>query len=527
MPTSQLEETVVNSSAQTQGKEVTYTTNFTAKFINDPIYGGIGLSQLEVDIINTPIFQRLRNLRQLAFVNLVFPGAEHSRFVHSLGVLFIMGKIVEHLHNKYPHIITKEEQVKLRVAALLHDIGHYPLSHLGEGVYCYKNDLEMTKRIVKGPASKNTVGQSLLTKICVKPKNKSAHHEKLGKYIIENHAEISALLEKVHISPAQIGDIITGDIEAENTIYSQLMHSSLDADRLDYLLRDSYQTGVRYGLVDLDYIIRLLCIGESTIKLGRTSKKVKVIACNKKGKHVIEHYLMSRYFHYSQVIAHKTSLAFEAVAKAMFYKLVEKNQFIFNSYEDIKKNINSSIFLEFNDVTLWEYLKKAYVGGAMDDDYKTFFDVIHQRQRPRTLIDYKDLGDRIEGVPTNFKYRMLKALLNSNPKLVSEALNINQEHIGCQEMKVNVESIPTCVELDCENTDDKYDKDMREAIRVIDDANVVTLLVKDTESVINKLTDLTAGSLRIFYIEPENIEKERLDEMNFSAKECIEAALAE
>lgn len=178
-------------------------------------------------------------------------------------------------------------------------------------------------------------------------------------------------------------------------------------------------------------------------------------------------------------------------------------------------------------MTLWEYLKKAYVGGAMDDDYKTFFDVIHQRQRPRTLIDYKDLGDRIEGVPTNFKYRMLKALLNSNPKLVSEALNINQEHIGCQEMKVNVESIPTCVELDCENTDDKYDKDMREAIRVIDDANVVTLLVKDTESVINKLTDLTAGSLRIFYIEPENIEKERLDEMNFSAKECIEAALAE
>lgn len=105
------------------------------KYINDPVYGGIPLTQIELDLIALPIFQRLRGLRQLARVNYVFPGAEHSRFVHSLGVLYIMGLMTDHLLKQ--DAITEDDAVKMRVAALLHDIGHYPLSHLGESVYGY------------------------------------------------------------------------------------------------------------------------------------------------------------------------------------------------------------------------------------------------------------------------------------------------------------------------------------------------------------------------------------------------------
>lgn len=108
------------------------------KYINDPVYGGIAITQMELEIIDTPIFQRLRGLRQLARVNFVFPGAEHSRYVHSLGVLYIMGLMTEHLLKQ--GMLTEDDVVKMRAAALLHDIGHYPLSHLGESVYSYCKD---------------------------------------------------------------------------------------------------------------------------------------------------------------------------------------------------------------------------------------------------------------------------------------------------------------------------------------------------------------------------------------------------
>lgn len=117
------------------------------KYINDPVYGGILLTQIELDLIALPIFQRLRGLRQLARVNYVFPGAEHSRFVHSLGVLYIMGLMTDHLLKQ--DAITEDDAVKMRVAALLHDIGHYPLSHLGESVYGYcKESCKIIPQIV-------------------------------------------------------------------------------------------------------------------------------------------------------------------------------------------------------------------------------------------------------------------------------------------------------------------------------------------------------------------------------------------
>lgn len=110
------------------------------KYINDPVYGGIPVTELELKIIETPVFQRLRGLRQLAKVNYVFPGAEHSRFVHSLGVMYIMGLMTEHLLKN--NEIQEMDAIKMRVAALVHDIGHYPLSHLGESVYGYCKDNE-------------------------------------------------------------------------------------------------------------------------------------------------------------------------------------------------------------------------------------------------------------------------------------------------------------------------------------------------------------------------------------------------
>lgn len=103
------------------------------RIINDPLYGSIELTREEADLIDTPIFQRLRRIRQTGLLQYVFPGTEHSRFTHSLGVLHIMSCIAGNLSRN--NCISGEDARLLRIAALLHDIGHYPLSHVGEQVY--------------------------------------------------------------------------------------------------------------------------------------------------------------------------------------------------------------------------------------------------------------------------------------------------------------------------------------------------------------------------------------------------------
>lgn len=498
-------------------KETSYCSDFSYKYINDSLYGGIGLSNLEVDIIDTPVFQRLRHLRQLGLINFVFPCGEHSRFVHSLGVLYIMGRITEHLYRRKD--ISMEDMIKLRIAALLHDIGHYPLSHLGEAVYSYREDILKAPKLTKGPAQ----DFSMLSKISSKFK-KRAHHEHLGKYIIIHNDKISTILKNVGIDPEEIGLIITGEIGITNMVYSQLMHSSLDADRLDYLLRDSSQTGVRYGLVDLDYLVRLMRVSKNyKVSEDGDSKEIDIIACNIKGQHVIEHYLMSRYFHYSQVINHKTSTAFESITKVVFYKLLENMKFVFNTYDEILQNVNNDKFLTFTDESLYKSMEDYY-RQTDDSEYKVFYESIVKRRRPRTLIELKDIVSKNSTAPSDMRYYNLKRLLDREPQKIYDLLNIPKEYVGFKEFEVSVEAIPSFLTI--ESSRDKIEEGLREAIKLVDKDNNVTLLALDSKSLINKLTDLKSTSIHVFYIEPD-MDKENLNILYNKAKEELERLIQE
>ena len=131
-----------------------YAAEFNYKIINDPIYGCINLSKTEVQLLDTRAMQRLRRIRQMGFASYVFPSGEHSRFVHSLGVLCIMGKMCEHLYRQYGEkedsstSFTIEDVRKVRIAALLHDVGHFPFSHLSECVYNYIDNVKTTDKMV-------------------------------------------------------------------------------------------------------------------------------------------------------------------------------------------------------------------------------------------------------------------------------------------------------------------------------------------------------------------------------------------
>lgn len=148
-----------------------YAKEFSFKIINDPMYGCISLSEIEVRLLDTRAMQRLRRIRQMGFSSYVFPSGEHSRFVHSLGVLCIMGKMCDHLLRLYSE--TTEDGVcfsfddarKMRIAALLHDVGHFPFSHLSECVYSYIETVKSTDAMVDGLSSSADDESCLLSEI--------------------------------------------------------------------------------------------------------------------------------------------------------------------------------------------------------------------------------------------------------------------------------------------------------------------------------------------------------------------------
>lgn len=459
------------------------------KYINDPVYGGIPITKLELELIDTPIFQRLRGLRQLAKVNYVFPGAEHSRYVHSLGVLYIMGLMTEHLlKNEY---ISEEDAIKMRAAALLHDIGHYPLSHLGEAVYGYCKDNENAGNIIEFVSENNQDGCSKLYELS-SSHSKSAHHEQLGKYIVMNNNDIRGILEKYNLNPEEISTIFTGEIGSRNMVYSQLLHSSLDADRLDYLLRDSYQTGVKYGLVDLQYLIRLLMVvTDDNLPKGNN----KVLVCNKKGQHVVEHFLMSRYFHYSQVIFHKTNAAFEGMIKGMYIKLVQNGKFLYNSLEEIHNGINSDEFLNFNDSALDTAFLNYYTSNKSDDEYKELYKMYRDRIRPKVIFEMKDLYD--ENPSPDFS--ALKWQLKRFPEKITELLETDRW--GYQIVPITVEKIQSHYAL-TEVVERKHEEDLREAVKVYDtDKKAISYLAEDRLSVINRLSNCKSEFIRIYLLD--------------------------
>ncbi len=453
------------------------------KYINDPVYGGIAITQMELEIIDTPIFQRLRGLRQLARVNFVFPGAEHSRYVHSLGVLYIMGLMTDHLLKK--GMLEEEDAVKMRAAALLHDIGHYPLSHLGESVYSYRKDNKIADSIIElGEQSE----KKHLYEMSSSHSN-SAHHERLGKYIVVNNRLISRILKKNGLDPDEIGSIFTGELGSRNMVYTQLLHSSLDADRLDYLLRDSYQTGVKYGLVDLQYLVRLLVVVEDP---GLPKRNNKVLACIKKGQHVVEHFLMSRYFHYSQVIFHKTNAAFDGLVKCMYIKLVQSGGFLYDSLEKIQDSVNEEDFLKFNDSFL-EVCLKEYYDKTEDEEYKRLYEMYRDRIRPKVIFEMKDL---YEESPSS-EFSVLKWELKKNPDTITQI--IGSDRWGYQIVPIEIEKIHNSYKVSEKNADSEA---LREAVKLYDtDSGEISYLAGDRLSIVSKLANYRSEFIRIYVLE--------------------------
>ena len=237
-----------------------YRTTNKLKIINDPVYGFINIpSELHFDLIQHPYFQRMRRLKQLGLSYYVYPGAVHTRFDHVLGAMHLMNIALRELERK-GQIITKDEKDAVLIAILLHDIGHGPLSHSLEGSFINK-----------------------------------ANHEDLSLLFME------------HLNKEFEGKLSLGIEIFKNKYNKKFLHdlvsSQLDMDRLDYLKRDSFFTGVTEGGIGSDRIIKMLKVVNDEL------------AVEEKGIYSVEQFIVARRIMYWQVYLHKTVIASEVMMK--------------------------------------------------------------------------------------------------------------------------------------------------------------------------------------------------------------------
>jgi HD superfamily phosphohydrolase len=262
--------------------------------LRDPVHGLVEFEgedeALVLALLGTAEVQRLRRVRQLGLTSLVFPGAEHSRFAHALGAAHVMTRLLERvrrLEDELPAELRLDGQRRrdALAAALLHDLGHGPYSHLFEEVL----------------------------------PNARAHEAWTVAILLDPATEVHRALEAFDPGmAARVASLVTG--ESEVGWLSRAVSGTLDVDRCDYLLRDSHMTGVAYGIYDLDWLLRALTFAE--LPFGASASERWVLAIEgRKGLPPIEGFFLARHFMYQQVYHHKATRAAECVVRAIFRRI--------------------------------------------------------------------------------------------------------------------------------------------------------------------------------------------------------------
>jgi len=305
------------------------------KIVRDPIHGDIKLTGSIVDLLETPEVQRLHSIKQLGFAHLVFPGAHHTRFEHSLGSCMIASQIASLLKFN-----TTETQL-ITSAALLHDIGHGPFSHTLESILLERfgvDHVDLTEQLI------------LEDYEIFQPHEKPFVHAPTVHHVLENHS----------INSNDIVRIIRGK-PSKPSYLSQLLNSTIDVDQLDYLMRDAYYTGVAYGMIDLQRLLQTIMIHKGNLTMMR------------KGVNVVENILMARALMYSSVYFHKTVRIAELMLSRALEEIPYPEPFEFFRLTDAELMTRLTTMGRFQQEIIArlkyrDLFKQAYVVSPQDVD---------------------------------------------------------------------------------------------------------------------------------------------------------------
>lgn len=306
--------------------------------IRIPIHGFIELDDWEWDILNHRVFQRLRRIRQLAFSEHIYPGSTHTRFEHSLGVMHVATKMFDALRRKheadligrygYDRASFERGRCLVRLAALLHDVGHAPLSHSGET----HMPIVDSRQLDHEDYSYWLIREEM-------------------KDVIDDHR---LNRERLHITGDEVASFYLGRSNVSPTllIWRDLVSSQLDADRMDYLLRDSHHCGVTYGSYDLGRLLDTLVFVEDSREDSAGAIRIGI---EDGGRHAAEGLILARYFMFEQVYFQKTRLAFDHHASECLSSSLQPSG---GKLPDPTKPAGRRKYLAMDDWYLFEHVRE-------------------------------------------------------------------------------------------------------------------------------------------------------------------------
>jgi HD superfamily phosphohydrolase len=310
--------------------------------IRDPIHGAIEINADERALLDSPQYQRLRNVKQLGFADLAFPGATHTRYAHGLGAMSVATRVFDALAPKLGLAEPDSARLRqtLRLAVLFHDLGHAPLSHATERIMPPAADLRVPDWTQ--PDDRRSAGRQ------------ACHEDYTLKLVLDSGlaAEISRRLSPLGIEPSHVAALICGRAPPGGNpfragrrdllpIFRQIVSGELDADRMDYLQRDSFFTGVNYGKFDLDWIVQNL---ESVEQGGRV-----YLALQHRAVFAFEDFLLSRYHMFLSVYFHYASVGYEQLL----------HRYCDTSGGEYRLPADPDEFLQHDDVTLLAALRAS------------------------------------------------------------------------------------------------------------------------------------------------------------------------
>jgi uncharacterized protein len=340
--------------------------------IRDPIHGAIRISASERHILDHDFIQRLRGIRQLGFTQHSFPSATHTRFSHSIGVMHIAGKIFDTL--QLPISENKQRQFRslIRMTALLHDSGHGPYSHAAEYVMPPKKELfsdtESTERATHEDYTVAILTQTDINDVLEREFGFSGKH-------------VAALIDP-HFETGDDFFIYNGlDLR---TIFGQIISSNLDADRLDYLIRDSYFTGVRYGEVDVNWLV-------NNMGYHVSDRNEVSLALERSALYALENFLLARLHMFLMVYFHKKSLSYEL----LFREWLQDPECTYKIPSDLEE------YKYIDDGHLWYHMIQSPLAAAQAIKNRNVYKVAFERHGSMEDVDLSIRKNILEeaGIP--------------------------------------------------------------------------------------------------------------------------------
>jgi HD superfamily phosphohydrolase len=307
--------------------------------IRDPIHGSVPVLEDELQVLDHPFVQRLRMIRQLGFSYLPFPGATHSRYAHSVGAMHLAGRAFDACFREHAFsspAVRQRYRTLVRMGALLHDLGHAPFSHSTE--------------FAMPPLRALGVDAYDPARVAARLDERATHEDYTVAILVRS--SLGDVLRSRHsFGPEHVAALVSSDVRVDDelfrdegadykTILSQLVSSQLDVDRLDYLVRDSYYTGARYGEIDLDWLLSNLT--RHTDAAGKVS-----LAIDGRAIYAFDDFTIARFHMFVMVYFHQKSLVYEEMLKR------------YVSSADCAFRLPARIddYLEVDDVSLWSHLR--------------------------------------------------------------------------------------------------------------------------------------------------------------------------